>query len=284
MFALVDLIGEDIVVPEPGARCNSRHVIHVDAIHHSSLSSHAGSDSCRVSAMALDGMCVGTLVAGIVIKYLGHNHLGRDVLAVLVCVMRIAICSIAFREAGWIAETGWIEEGMRLQDTGVDIANLDTCSRIRSAACSIPGVHGINDFVTLTQVRIVKRVVLGAQHHGCGFDCREWRPVELNCHRVKRHVVLACDLCSGRVCVQPLFELIALSVQLGAVRSHSVALEIDFPAVSRLGGSIGTYWIALELHDGARFIDIGTAVGSISVSISSRRAAYSECDNAQANG
>jgi len=83
--------------------------------------------------------------------------------------------------------------------------------------------------------------------------------------------------------VQPLFELVPLSVQLGTIRSHSIALEIDFSAVGRLRVVTGTYWIALELHDRTRPIDIGTAVAAITVSIPSRRAAYSKGDNAQAN-
>jgi len=88
--------------------------------------------------------------------------------------------------------------------------------------------------------------------------------------------------------VQPLFELVPLSVQLRTIRFHGIALEIDLPAVCRLRAWIRTYWITSQLDDGTRPIDVGTTVAavgiSISVSIPSRRAAYSKCDNAQANG
>ena len=103
-------------------------------------------------------------------------------------------------------------------------------------------------------------------------------------HCVKRDIVLARNPCSGRIRSQPPFEFVSFSIQLSAIRSHAIALEIDFSAVCRLRAGICTYWITSELHNGTRLIHVGAAVEGVSVCIRSRRAAaYTKCDNAQAD-
>ena len=126
---------------------------------------------------------------------------------------------------------------------------------VRPATSRIPGTGGVDDVVALTQVRMVKRIVLGALHHWRRFDRGQRSPVQLHRDRVERNIVLAGYLCSGRVCSQPLFEIVPQIIQLGAIRFHDVAVEIDFFAVWWLGRRIGTYWIAFELDNRTRIVD-----------------------------
>ena len=156
-----------------------------DAVDDGSLAGHAGRDPGGVRPVILNGLRVEALLVGLVVEDFGNNDFWRDVLAVLILVVRIAICCIALGEARGIAEASRIEERMRLIDTGVDVANLNACAGNRSATGRIPGIHRIDDLVALAQVGMIKRVVLGALHHRCGCDCRQWRPVELDRHCVE---------------------------------------------------------------------------------------------------
>jgi hypothetical protein len=106
---------------------------------------------------------------------------------------------------------------MSLLDTGVDIANLDTGTGSRSAAGGGPRARRVDDLVALAQVRVVKRVVLCALHHRCGCYSRQRRAIELHRHCVKGHIVLARNLCCGRIRSQPTLEFVPLLIQLCAV-------------------------------------------------------------------
>jgi hypothetical protein len=133
----------------------------------------------------LDGLSVQTLLAGFVIENFRNDNFFRDILAVFVFAVRIAICCIALGEARGIAKTSRVEEWVRLVDAGVDIANLNASAGSRPAASGSPGVGRVNDLIGLAQIRVVERVVLGALHHWSGYDCRQRRAVELDRHGVK---------------------------------------------------------------------------------------------------
>src|SRR5262245_36298720 len=198
--------------------------------------------------------------------------------------MRIAISRIALWKTRRVAESRRIEEWMRLVDTGVDVADLNARAGSCPAASGSPGIRRVDDLIALAQNRVVKRVVLCALDHRGGCDCRQRRAVELHCHRVKRDIILARNLCPGCVFSQPPFQFVPSSVQLGAIRSHGIAVEINFSAVCRLGTGTRTQGITFELHNGTRVIHIRAAVEGVSICIWSRRsAAYAKCNNAQAN-
>ena len=127
---------------------------------------------------------------------------------------------------------------------------------------------------------MVKRIVLDALHHRRGCNCLQRGTVQFYSHRVKRDIVLAGDPCSWRICSQPSLELVPSSSQLGAIRSHGVAFEVEFPARRWFGGGIGGYWITFELDDRTGIIDVLTDVKGISACVRSRPAAYAKCDNA----
>src|SRR5262245_36598656 len=106
---------------------------------------------------------------------------------------------------------------MIVVDTRIDVADLDTGTSIRSAAGSTPGIHRIDDLVTLAQAGIIEGVVLDSLHHWRRGDCRQWRPVKLNCDSIKRDIELVRNRCSWRMCSQPTFEFVAFRIQLRAV-------------------------------------------------------------------
>src|SRR5437773_12082944 len=78
---LTHIAGKDIVVPQKGARRYPGHVIDAHAVHHRSLAGHTCRDSRSVCPMILDGLCVESLLLGLVIEDLGNDDFWRDVLA-----------------------------------------------------------------------------------------------------------------------------------------------------------------------------------------------------------
>ncbi len=135
--------------------------------------------------MILDGLRVESLLLGLIVENFGNDNFFRDVVAVLILVMRSAISCIALWKTRRVAESRRIEEWMRLVDSCVDITDFNAGTGSRPAASGNPGVRRINDLVALAQIRVVQRVVLGALHHRSGCDCRQRRAVELHRHCVK---------------------------------------------------------------------------------------------------
>ena len=108
--------------------------------------------------MVLNSLGVEALLARLVVEDLGNNDLWRNVVAVLVGVMRIAICCITFwpRSAiSGICEASRIEKGMQVVDSCVDVADLNARAGSRPAASGSPSVRRVDDFVALAQVRMV---------------------------------------------------------------------------------------------------------------------------------
>src|SRR5262249_36776348 len=163
--ALINVIGEDVVVPQPGTRRYSGHVIDAHAINDSSLASDACGDPGGVSPVPFDCRRIEALLLRLVEENFCHNHFWRDVVAVLVGLVRIAIFRIALGEAWGIAKPRWIEERVRLLDASVDVADLNAGTSSGPAAGLCPGAGGVDDVVALTQVRLVKPVVVAALHH-----------------------------------------------------------------------------------------------------------------------
>src|SRR5947208_8950613 len=233
--------------------------------------------------MILNGLSVETLLLIFVIENFGNDHFWRRVFAVRILVVRIAIRCIALWKARRIAEAGWIEEGVRVVDTRIDVADLDAGAGSGPTASRSPRIHGIYDFVALAERWMIEGVVLSPGHHWCGCDRTQWCSIELHSHRVKRDVVLARNPCSGSVCSQPAFKIVPNSIQLGAVRSHGVAFEINFSTVCGLRSRVGAYRITFELNNGARVVDVLKAGERVGVSIRSRRAAHAKRNNTQAD-
>ena len=143
--------GENIVIAQPRARSDARHVIDLHAVHNSSFAGYSSRYASRVCAVILNGLGVQTLVVGLIIENFRNNNLFRDVVAVLILVMRSAVSRIALGKSLGIAKAGWIEERMRLVDTLVDVADLDAGAGSGSAASGSPGIRRVDDFVALAQ-------------------------------------------------------------------------------------------------------------------------------------
>src|SRR5437870_12405731 len=124
---------------------------------------------------------------------------------------------VALGEARRIAEPRWVEEGMSFVDARIDVADLNASSRVRPAASDSPSIGRIDDLMALTQNWVVECVVLDTLHHRRAFDCIQRCPVELDRDRVERNIVLTSYFRLGRVGVEPLFEIVALRRELGAI-------------------------------------------------------------------
>src|SRR5262249_33706676 len=155
----------DIVIPNPGARSNAGHIIDAYAVHKGSFAGYSSRYASSVRAVILNCLRVAALLSGLVKKDLGNNDFWRDVLAILVFLVRKAISRIALGEARRIAEASRIEERMRLINTRIDVADFDTGAGTGSATRSIPGTGRIDDAVALAQAGMIEEVVLGPPHH-----------------------------------------------------------------------------------------------------------------------
>ena len=71
------------------------HVINLHAVHNSGFAGHSSRYASRVCAVILDGLSVQTLVVGLIVENFRNNNLFRDVVAVLILVMRSAVSRIA---------------------------------------------------------------------------------------------------------------------------------------------------------------------------------------------
>src|SRR5205085_3360102 len=178
--------------------------------------------------MVLDRLSVETLLVRLIVENFGDDHFWRRVFAVRILMVRITVRCIALRKTRRIAEAGWIEEGVRVVDTRIDVADLDAGAGSGPTASRSPCIHGIYDFVALAERWMIEGVVLSPVHHWRGCDPAQWCSIELHSHGVKRDVVLTRNPCSGSVCSQPAFKIVPNSIQLGPVRSHGVAFEINF--------------------------------------------------------
>src|ERR1043166_2433560 len=96
----------------------------------------------------------------LIIKYFCHNHLGGDVLTVLIGLVGGAVGCVAFGETGRIAKASWIEEGMRFINSGIDVTDLNATSCIRPSARTNPGGACIDDLMALAQNGMIERIVL----------------------------------------------------------------------------------------------------------------------------
>src|SRR5262249_31098210 len=114
-----------------------------------------------------------------------HNHFWRDVPAVLVGVVGIAILRIALGEPRGITEPGWIEERVRLLDASVDVADLNAGTSSGPAAGLCPGAGGVGDVVALTQFGLERLVVVPALHHWCRGDRGQGISIQWHRHCVE---------------------------------------------------------------------------------------------------
>src|SRR5438094_543037 len=217
--SIENIAREYVVITQPGTGGDTGHIVDVHAVHDSIQGRviNSGRNTSGMRSMILDRLCIEILLVVFVVENFCNDDLWRDVLAVLVRMMRSAICCIALGKSRRITEAGWIKEGMQVVDTGIDVANLDASSGHYSASSRRPGTLRVNDLVALAQVRMVKRVVLNALHHRRGCNCLKRGAAQFYGHGVKRNIVLAGYLGCRRICSQPSFELIASSSQLGAI-------------------------------------------------------------------
>ena len=114
--ALINVAGENVIVTQPGTRSYPGHVIDADAVHDRSFAGHSSGDPGGVGTVILDCLSHRSPVVRLVVENFCNNDFWRDVPAVLVGVVGIAIFRIALGEARGIAEPGRIEERVRLLD------------------------------------------------------------------------------------------------------------------------------------------------------------------------
>src|SRR6266550_2311158 len=209
--------GKNVVISQPSARRDPGHIINAHAIYNRSFAGYSGGNSSCMCAMILDGLSVQTLLVVLIEKNFGNYNLFRDVIAVLILVMRSAISCIALRKTRRIAKAGWVKEGMCVVDTGVDISDLNAGAGSRSTASGSPRVRRVDDFVALAQSRMVKRIVLGALHDGTcvihvgssgdgiSVYIRSRRAAYTKCNNAQansREYQNCCEYFFHRVCVQ----------------------------------------------------------------------------------
>ena len=96
--------------------------------------------------MVLNSLGVEALLLGLVVEDFRNNNLFRDVVAVLILVMRSAVSRIALWKSWGIAEASWVEERMRVINSRVDIPDLNAGAGSRPAASGSPGVRRVDDF------------------------------------------------------------------------------------------------------------------------------------------
>src|SRR4029077_2939909 len=166
--------GENIVIAQECPRRHAGHTIDQNTVYHCVQRGikNSGCDPGSMRSVVLNGLRIEVRLAVLIIENLGYNNFRGDVIAVLVWVLRIAVCRIALRKAGRIAETSRIEERMSVVDTGINVADLDAGSGSGSSTSTGPRGVGIHDEMALAQVRMIKSIVLGALDHRCGGDCR----------------------------------------------------------------------------------------------------------------
>jgi hypothetical protein len=73
--ALINVVGKDVVISQPGTWRYPGHVIDADAIYHRSLTGHAGGDPSRVRSVIVYRLRIDTLLVGLVIEDLRNNDL-----------------------------------------------------------------------------------------------------------------------------------------------------------------------------------------------------------------
>ena len=131
---------EYVVIAQPGTGRDSGHIVDANAVHDRIQGRiiNSGGDAGGVRSVVLNSLCVEVVLVILIVENLGHNNFWRDVFAVLVWGMRSAVCCIALGKSRRIAEAGWIEEGMQVVDTGIDVANLNADSGGGSAGLTAP--------------------------------------------------------------------------------------------------------------------------------------------------
>src|SRR5262249_13122103 len=163
----------NVVVTKPRPWRDARHVIDADPVHHGSLARYSSRNAGSVCSVILDRLRIEVVLVILVKENLRYDNFSRDVLAVLILVIRSAISLVALWKTVRIAKSGWVKERMCMVNTRIDVADLDPGACRRSAAGGSPGVRRVDDLIALAQDRMVKHVVFGALHHWCGCDCRQ---------------------------------------------------------------------------------------------------------------
>ena len=190
------------------------------------------------------------LVVGLVVEDLRHDHL----------VVRQRRRTLLLRRR----ETGVVEARMRDVNPGVDHADLDAVIEgtgdlpgVRSVALAAPGRKRADQRQVgiETGLRRVVRLVIRRLHLRRGADDAERGAVQLHGNGVERNVELASDVRRGGVRLQPLLEVVPERRQLGPIRLHGVAREVDLLSSRGLGLDVRRERIAVELDDRASCVN-----------------------------
>ena len=91
--------GENIVIAQPRAWSHARHITDLHAVRNSSFAGYSSRDASSVCPVILDALGVKTLVMGLIVENLRNNNFFRNVIAVLILVMRSAVSRIALRKS-----------------------------------------------------------------------------------------------------------------------------------------------------------------------------------------
>src|SRR6185295_3500253 len=97
---------------KPGAGSDAGYITDTHAVGDCGLPGNTSCDASCVRPVILNRESIKVLRPGVTIKDFGNNDFWRDVLAILIDVVRIAISYVALGESWRIAKTGRIEERM----------------------------------------------------------------------------------------------------------------------------------------------------------------------------
>src|SRR6266508_2111968 len=285
-----DVAREDVVVAQPGAGRDARHVVDRDALDRGDLAGYTGHGAGDVGAVFLG--CAGVEAADgrLVVEHLGDDDLGRGVLAVRVDHVSRAVSRVALREARRGGEARGIEERMAGVDAGIDDSDLDAPTGIGAPTGRCPGGGGVDDLVALAHRRVVQRVVLEPCHVAVVAEPADRRAVELDGDAVEGRVEVGRDSRGGHVRPQPGCEGRMLRPQEAEVFLGGGAAGVLLAAAGPRPGVPGEVAVIdgqrlLPQHDDGRACVQGGAPGRL-VRVRRRRAGLGDrhCQEQQSGG
>ena len=237
-----DLAREHVVIAEQRPRRDPRHLVgNGDAVRCGRRLEVTADGAGDVRAVVLERLRGIALRRRLVVEHLGRDHL-------VVGELRLAELGL-----GRVARIG--EAGVRDVDAGIDDGHLDPCSRRCRAPTDVPGRDGADESqIGIVGRRVVQALILRTLHHRRGGDGRQLLGAQSHRHGVERDIELAGYLHPGRVRPQPGFEVVSQRREIGAVRLHRGAVEVDLFALRRLRLRRCSQRVTLQLDDGRALV------------------------------
>ena len=104
-------------------------------------------------SVILDRLGIEVVLVILIKENLRYDNFLRDVLAVLILMIRGAISLVALWKTFRIAKAIWVKERMCIINTRIDVADLDPGAGSCSAARRSPGARCVDNLITLAQGR-----------------------------------------------------------------------------------------------------------------------------------